>query len=160
MATSWPCFPRWPVAELQAWITDDVISAETVLSRAAGAQHGAALIFLGTVRDQNEGRAVRGVHYDAYREMAEKTLREIVTEALQQVQPASLAAVHRLGELSVGEVSIAIAVATPHRAEAFEACRYIIEEVKKRLSVWKQERYATGDSAWLDGAVPPIEAPR
>jgi molybdopterin synthase catalytic subunit len=143
------------VADLRAWITDAPIGADDVLSCVRSSQHGAALIFLGMVRDHNEGQAVRGVHYDAYREMAERVLREICEEAEQRVAPCSLAAVHRLGELNVGDVSIAIAVATPHRAEAFEACRYVIEEVKKRLSVWKQERYVSGESSWLAGAIPP-----
>lgn len=156
MATSWPCFPRWPVDNLHAWITTDVIGAESVLPLVQLPQHGAELVFLGTVRDHNDGRAVQGVHYEAYREMAQRVLLEIVTEAAAQITPASIAAAHRLGELSVGDVSIAIAVATAHRAEAFEACRYVIEEVKTRLTVWKEERYTSGENAWLEGAVPPV----
>jgi molybdopterin synthase catalytic subunit len=143
------------VADVVAWITVDPIGADTVLAKVAAPEHGAALVFLGTVRNHNEGRAVSGVHYEAYAEMAERTLREILEEASARVQPARLAAVHRMGELTIGDASIAIAVATPHRAEAFEACRYVIEEVKKRLTVWKQERYAEGDAAWLDGVTPP-----
>ncbi|HEX6559378.1 MAG TPA: molybdenum cofactor biosynthesis protein MoaE [Longimicrobiales bacterium] len=148
------------MAEVRAWITDEAISAESVRRLVAADEHGATLVFLGTVRDHNEGRAVRGVHYEAYREMAEQVLRAIVAEAAERNHPANIAAVHRLGELSIGDVSIAIAVATPHRAEAFDACRYIIEEVKKRLSVWKQERYASGEKSWLDGAVPPVPEAR
>lgn len=144
------------MAELRAWITTEVISAETVLPMVQSAQHGAALVFLGAVRDHNEGHAVSGVLYDAYGAMAERVLLEIVQEAAARIAPARIAAVHRLGELAIGDVSIAIAVSTPHRAEAFDACRYIIEEVKKRLSVWKQERYADGASKWLDGAIPPV----
>lgn len=141
---------------MKAWITVDRIGAETVLPHVEAAQNGAAVVFLGIVRNHNEGRPVSGVHYEAYREMAEQTLREILTEALDRVQPAKAAAVHRIGELAIGDVSIAIAVSTPHRAEAFEGCRYVIEEVKKRLTVWKQERYVSGDSAWLEGAVPDV----
>ena len=155
-ATSWPCFPRWPVADVQAWITKDKIGADNVLPLVESARHGAAVVFLGVVRNHNEGRAVTGVHYEAYQEMAERTLREIVAEAAQRVQPATIAAVHRIGELVVGEVSIAIAVSTPHRDEAFEACRQVIEEAKRRLPVWKRERYAAGDSDWLSGSIPPI----
>jgi len=156
MATSWPCFPRWPVAEVHAWVTPEPISAESVLPLVQRADCGAAVVFLGTVRDHNEGRVVRAVHYEAYREMAERVLREIVQEAAQRVPSAQVAAVHRLGELNIGDVSVAIAVATPHRAEALEACRYVIEEVKQRLPVWKQERYASGQSNWLKGVVPPV----
>ena len=154
---SLPCFPRWPVADVRAWITTDVVSADTVISLVQADAHGAALVFLGIVRDHNEGQAVRGVHYEAYAEMAEHTLTDILEEALERVRPAKIAAVHRVGELAIGDVSIAIAVSTPHRAEAFDACRYVIEEVKKRLAVWKQERYVSGDSEWLDGAIPPLK---
>jgi molybdopterin synthase catalytic subunit len=143
-----------PVDNLRAWITTEPIGADSVLPRVASEQYGAALVFLGIVRSYNEGRAVTGVYYEAYRDMAERTLKEIVTEAAQRVGPASIAAAHRVGELVVGDVSIAIAVSTPHRAEAFDACRYVIEEVKRRLAVWKQERYVSGDSDWLAGSIP------
>lgn len=142
---------------IEAWITDEPISADTVVQRVAAAQHGAAVVFLGTVRDHNEGRPVQGIYYDAYREMAQQVLHEIVTEAAARVAGAHVAAVHRLGELQVGDVSIAIAVATPHRAEAFDACRHVIEEVKRRLTVWKQERFTSGDSAWVAGSEPQPE---
>lgn len=151
-----PCCPRSPVADVRAWITTDPISAESVLPLVDDEKHGAALIFLGIVRNHNEGRAVRGVHYEAYQQMAQQTLEEIVSEAVQRVAEARAAAVHRIGELGIGDVSIAIAVSTPHRAEAFDACRYVIEEVKKRLTVWKQERYVSGESEWLEGAVPRV----
>jgi molybdopterin synthase catalytic subunit len=147
------------VSELHSWITDEPISADTVLRRVTAAEHGAAVVFLGIVRDHNDGRPVRGIHYDAYREMAQQLLADIVAEAAMRVQPAQIAAVHRLGELAVGDVSIAIAVATPHRAEAFEACRYVIEGVKQRLTVWKQEHYLTGESTWVAGLEPQPEPP-
>ena len=142
--------------EVHAWITDAVISADSVLPLVQSPEHGAALIFLGCVRNHNEGRAVSGVHYEAYRDMAERTLREIVEEAAQRMSPVRIAAVHRIGELAVGEASIAIAASSPHRAQAFDGCRYVIEEVKERLSIWKQERYVSGESEWLDGNVPPV----
>ena len=149
MAMSSHCFLRWRVAEIRTWITTDVINADSVLPLVAAAENGAAVLFLGIVRNHNEGRAVAGVHYEAYREMAENVLRDIAGEAAARIAPASIAAVHRFGDLKVGEVSIAIAASTPHRAEAFDACRYVIEEVKKRLSVWKQEHYVEGAAAWL-----------
>ena len=155
MVTSSPCCHRWPVAEIKAWLTHERIGAESVLPLVAAPEHGAALAFLGVVRDHNEGRAVSGVHYEGYAEMAERTLMQILEEVAQRVQPCRLAAVHRLGELGVGEVSIAIAVSTPHRAEAFDACRTVIEEVKQRLTVWKQERYVEGGREWLAGVTPP-----
>lgn len=136
------------MAEICAWITDAPIGAESVLPLVQADEHGAVLVFLGTVRNHNEGRAVSSVQYEAYREMAEQTLAQICSEAAAKID-AKIAAVHRVGELEVGAVSIAIAASTPHRAEAFEACRHVIEEVKKRLTVWKQERYTGGEQEWL-----------
>src|SRR5207253_4854507 len=148
-ATSSHFCPRWPVADVRTWITSDPIGADSVLPLVESPENGAAVLFLGIVRNHNEGKAVSGVHYEAYRDMAEQVLRDIAHEAAQQIAPAHIAAVHRFGDLAVGEVSIAIAASTPHRAEAFEACRYVIEEVKERLSVWKQEHYVEGEAAWL-----------
>ena len=132
-----------------AWITREVISADSVLAHVGGDSDGAIDIFLGVVRDENDGRAVSGMHYDAYVEMAGKVLNAIADEGAAMPGVGKVAAVHRIGELGIGEVSVAIAVSAPHRAEAFEACRYVIEEIKKRLPVWKQERYVTGEERWL-----------
>ena len=134
---------------MSAWITRDTISADTVLEHVGGPADGAIDIFVGVVRNQNDGSAVSGMYYDAYVEMAEQVLRAIVGEATALPGVGRVAAVHRIGELAVGEASVAIAASAPHRAEAFEACRYVIEEIKKRLPVWKQERYLTGDQRWL-----------
>ena len=86
--TSWHCCPRWPVASVRAWITSDVIGAESVLPLVNAPEHGAALLFLGVVRDHNEGRSVTGLHYQAYVDMAERTLQEIVAEAAGTVAPS------------------------------------------------------------------------
>ena len=91
------------------------------------------------------------MEYEGYAEMAREQLAAIVSEAAGRAGSDRIAAVHRLGELAVGEVSVAIAVSTPHRAEAFEAARHVIEEIKKRLPVWKRERYLDGEAEWLDG---------
>ena len=135
----------------RAWITRDVIAAESVLSLVGGPSDGAIDLFIGIVRDHNDGQPVNGMHYDAYAEMAERTLQEIVSEAAGMNGVGKVAAVHRIGELAVGEASVVIAASAPHRAEAFAATRYVIEEIKKRLPVWKQERYVTGTTAWLAG---------
>lgn len=141
---------------MRAWMTADPISAETVLQHVGSDADGAVSLFLGVVRDHNAGRAVHGVRYDAYVEMAERVLGQIAAEAVRLACSDRLAVVHRTGELRVGDVSVAIAVSSPHRAAAFEACRYIIEEIKQRLPVWKQERYVGGEVVWLDGAVPAV----
>lgn len=134
---------------MSAWITRDPISVESVLPHVGGAADGAIDIFLGVVRDHNDGSAVSGMHYDAYVEMAEQVLRQIVAEATALPGVGRVAAAHRIGELAVGDASVVIAASAPHRAEAFQACRYVIEEIKKRLPVWKQERYRTGERRWL-----------
>ena len=145
---------------MRAWITDAPIETCELLSRTGTGEDGAVVLFLGTVRQINEGRRVTGIRYEAYREMAEEVLREIAAEAEARIQSGHINVVHRTGELELGEVSVAIAVATAHRAEAFEGARYIIEEIKKRLPVWKHEHYAGGGTEWVKGEIPPVEAAR
>lgn len=139
-------------------ITSAPIDPAVLLGRVGAAEDGAVLLFLGIVRDHNQGRPVAGVRYEAYVEMAETVLHEIAQEAAGRLGTQRVVVVHRTGELAVGEASVAIAVSSPHRAEAFEASRYVIEEIKRRLPVWKQEQYADGDVRWLDGQRPEVEA--
>jgi len=137
-----------------AAIVREPIDPAQVLTMIGADQDGASLLFLGVVRDHNDGRSVGGVRYDTYEDMAAEVLSEIVSEAAQVAGTDRVAAVHRVGELKVGEVSVAIAVSSPHRAEAYEASRYIIEEIKKRLPVWKKERYSDGAEEWVEGRTP------
>lgn len=136
-----------------ARIVDRPIDPASVLAAVGDDADGASLLFLGTVRNHNEGRPVHGLHYEVYREMAESVLAEIAEEAAAITGSSRIAVFHRTGELDIGDVSVAIAVSTPHRAEAFDAARYMIEEIKSRLPVWKRERYADGDAEWLPGEV-------
>jgi molybdopterin synthase catalytic subunit len=142
---------------MSAWITNEPINPAALLAQVGSEEDGAVVLFVGTVRCSNEGRQVIGIRYDAYREMAEGVLTEIVHEARNQVSGAKVAAAHRIGELGIGECSVAIAVSTPHRADAFELARYVIEEIKKRLPVWKHEAYADGDQSWVKGTQPPTK---
>ena len=137
-----------------AEITRRPIDVAAVLARVGGPADGAVLLFLGTVREQNAGEPVRGMRYDAFDAMAADVLRGIVEEAGERYGLDCVYAVHRAGELAIGDVSVAIAVSSPHRAEAYDASRYIIEQIKQRLPVWKQEHYVSGDSRWLEGRVP------
>jgi molybdopterin synthase catalytic subunit len=139
-------------------IVSDPIDPTDALGRVGADEDGAALLFLGVVRDHADGRLVDGMRYDAYVEMAEKVLGEIAGEAAEVLGTDRVVVIHRIGELSVGEVSVAIAVSSPHRAQAYEASRYVIEEIKKRLPVWKKERYTDGGQAWVRGTVPPRPA--
>jgi len=137
-----------------AAIVQEPIDPAHILSLIGADCDGASILFLGVVRDHNDGRSVGGVRYDAYDEMAARVLSEIVEEAARSAGTDRIAAVHRVGDLKVGEVSVVIAVSSPHRAEAYDASRYIIEEIKKRLPVWKKERYSDGAEQWVEGSNP------
>lgn len=137
------------MADDRCWITTDPIDGCAVLAECTTASDGAAILFLGVVRDHNDGKEVGHLDYKAYPEMAEVVLREIVAEARQRWETGKMAVVHRVGRLEIGEPSVAIAVASPHRGDAYEASRYIIEELKKRVPVWKREGYLDGHSEWL-----------
>jgi len=115
---------------------------------------GASDVFFGMVRNRNHGREVLGVSYDAFEPLARRELHKISEEALRSELPNAHGTVfirHRTGNLKVGEVSVVIAVFTPHRAEAFQVCRKVIEELKKRAPIWKKETYRDGESEWLQG---------
>ena len=111
---------------------------------------GAACTFVGVVRDHNAARAVRYLEYEAFEEMALPLMEEIAAEARRRWPITSLAIVHRLGRLEIGEPSVAVAAFAPHRAEAFAACRYAIDTLKATVPIWKKEFYADG-AVWLDG---------
>lgn len=138
-------------------VTASVLEPQAILARVGDPADGATLLFLGVVRDHADGRSVSGMMYEAYVEMAEPVLAEIAAEAAERLGTDRLAVVHRVGELEIGDVSVAIAASSPHRAEAFDATRYVIEEIKKRLPVWKREHYTDGTDGWVEGNTP---APR
>jgi len=139
---------------MYAAVSHRPIDASEVLARVGGPEDGAALLFLGVVRNHNEGRAVSGMEYEAYEEMAGEVLSEIALEAAALLGTDRLAVVHRVGTLGIGEPSVAIAVSSPHRSSAYEASRHVIEEIKKRLPVWKREHYTDGERTWLPGHTP------
>jgi molybdopterin synthase catalytic subunit len=142
---------------IRTWITSETLDTSAILESVRSDADGAVLLFAGTVREQNEGQAVTGMRYDAYPEMAERMMHKIAEETATRWDVTNITAAHRTGDLSIGETSVIVAVASPHREEAFEAGRHVIEEIKKRLPVWKQEHYVDG-SAWLEGNRPPSEA--
>lgn len=131
-------------------IVDRPIDACALLAEVAQDRHGATVLFVGTVRDVNDGAPVTGLDYSSYSGMAERELQAIVVEAAERWDPADVVVEHRIGTLELGETSVVIAVAHPHRAEAYEASRYIIEELKKRLPIWKREHYVDGRSEWVN----------
>lgn len=134
-------------------ITSDSLEGLSAFDDLSAHSDGAVLVFQGRVRKTNEGRAVSSLAYEAYGEMAEKELLSICEEAFTRFDVGSIRAIHRVGDLALGEVSVVVGVAAPHRADCYEASRYVIEELKERLPVWKHERYADGDSAWVGAPV-------
>jgi molybdopterin synthase catalytic subunit len=122
------------------------LDAAALLATVRGPERGGTAIFLGTVRD--DAGQVTAIEYSAYEEMAEAELDRILGEVAVRWPDARVAVRHRLGLVPLGEASIAIAAAAPHRAAAFDACRYVIEEVKRRLPVWKRELHKDGAAAW------------
>lgn len=125
-------------------------------------RHGGIVTFAGHVRDHHGGRPVGRLEYSAYVPMAEAQCEAIVREA-ETRWPVTVGLRHRTGELAIGEVAVAVVVAGDHRDEAFEACRWIIDEVKRRVPIWKREYYADGSVAWVDptaaGGVSPAAVP-
>lgn len=111
---------------------------------------GAVVTFEGRVRDHNDGRSVQQLEYEAYEPLGTAEGARILAEAVDRFSVAHAVCVHRLGLLSLGDLAVWVGVSSPHRGEAFAACRYIIDEVKNRVPIWKKEYYADGDSGWVN----------
>ena len=133
---------------MMTYLTRNPLVVETLLAEVQGPERGGTCVFLGTVRRDDD---VTGIEYSAYDDMANAEIERMVAEATERWPEARVTLQHRLGLISVGEASIAIAAAAPHRDDAFAACRYVIEEVKKRLPIWKKELHVDGTVIWVDG---------
>lgn len=132
-------------------ITAEPLDLAALITAVAAPDVGGIAAFLGVVRDHNQGRRVLHLVYEAYEPLAKRALQRILDEARQRWPSTLLAVHHRIGELAIGEVSVAIAAASPHRADAFAACRYAIERVKQIVPIWKHEYFEGGD-VWIEGA--------
>jgi molybdopterin synthase catalytic subunit len=133
-------------------ILDQPLDAERALDACGRGDNGAIDLFVGQVRNLNEGRAVNAVSYDLHRSLCEQTFREICGEAERRFGEAlDYYLAHRHGRIEIGEASVIAAVGSPHRDEAFRACRFLVEQMKQRAPIWKQEHYVDGDSEWLPG---------
>jgi molybdopterin synthase catalytic subunit len=121
-----------------------------LLAEVAGVANGASILFVGTVRDVNDGRPVSGIEYTAYESMAARELDSIVSEAASRFGTHDIVVEHRIGQLGLGEASVVIAVAHAHRAQAYDASRFMIEELKRRVPIWKREEYLDGTREWVD----------
>lgn len=133
-------------------IVNGAVKANKVVEALNHPSHGGQACFFGAVRNLNHGRKVLAVSYECHTRLAMTVLEEIVREARAKWGEELVAVViHGTQKLNVGEMSVGVGVSTPHRDEAFEACRYIIEQLKVRAPIWKQEHYIDGDSEWLKG---------
>src|SRR5450631_2280691 len=142
-----------------ATIVREVIDTQRVVDALKRGEDGAALVFEGVVRNQTRGRKTLYLDYEAYEEMALQQMDSLANQALQQFQIRDVAIVHRLGRLEIGETSVLIAVASAHRAAAFDACRWLIDTLKRTVPIWKKEHFEDG-AVWADGEPFPAEIPR
>lgn len=139
-------------------LVHEAIDPGALIKAVAAADKGAITLFLGTVREINEGRAVAGLRYSAYSEMAETELVRIADEMRDQFGVTSAVIEHRLGPLEIGDIAIGIAVAHEHRAPAIASVAYAMDEIKRRVPIWKEEEYADGTKEWVDPTA--VEIPR
>ena len=131
-------------------LVDEAIESEALQREVAHPSCGAVVVFLGNARDHHQGRKVEGLTYDAYRSMALRALERIVREIEADSDSVRLGIVHRLGEVPIGESSVAIAAAAPHRAAAYDASRLVLERLKREVPIWKREHYSDGSSSWRE----------
>jgi molybdopterin synthase catalytic subunit len=137
-------------------VTRAPLDVQDIMSRVRSDSDGAVVVFAGVVRNHHGGRAVKSLAYEAYEEMAVQKLDAICREVSSQHEIGDVAVAHRVGPLAVGEASVVIAVAAPHRDAAYKASREVIERLKHEVPIWKRERYADGEEEWVEGATPRI----
>ena len=130
------------------YLTDAAIDASSLRAAVMRPSDGACIVFEGVVRNHHDGRQVESIFYDAYRSMAEKEIGKVVDSVQHDFPGVAVGVVHRLGHLVVGDVSIAIVCSAPHRAEAYEASRAVIDRVKETVPIWKKERGPDGEE-WV-----------
>jgi molybdopterin synthase catalytic subunit len=140
-------------------IIRDPIDTQEVLARIKRGEDGAAVVFEGVVRNETRGRKTLYLDYEAYEEMARQQMESLAEQALKHFQIRDVALVHRLGRLEIGETSVLIVVASAHRAAAFDACRWLIDTLKRTVPIWKKEYFEDG-AVWADGEPFPAEIPR
>ncbi len=142
-----------------ASVVRERINSPSILADIKQGEDGAAIVFEGIVRNQTRGRKTLYLDYEAYEEMALRELEALAAKAFEQFKIRDVAIVHRLGRLEIGETSVVIAVASAHRAAAFEACRWLIDTLKQTVPIWKKEYFEDG-AVWADGEPFPQEIPK
>jgi molybdopterin synthase catalytic subunit len=133
-------------------VTMDALDPGRAIGFVTDPAAGGICTFLGTVRDSSDAGDVTGLTYEAWQDLALKRLEELGQELFDAWPVRRVALLHRFGELAIGDVSVAIAVSAPHRAEAFEACRHAIEKLKQDVPIWKKEHLVSGESTWVMGS--------
>jgi len=131
-------------------LTDQDIDTNALRAEHAHEASGGFVCFEGWVRDHNDGRAVRGLEYEAYKALAVSEGNAIIGEALEQFDVRTARCQHRVGELAIGGIAVWVGAGSDHRDAAFKACRYIIDQIKARVPIWKKELYVDGDTEWID----------
>jgi molybdopterin synthase catalytic subunit len=147
---------------MRASLVDRPIDVLALIGEVTDDSCGASVTFLGTVREVNDGRPVSGIEYSAYRAMAEREMALITAEAAERFGVSRIVIEHRLGSLGLGDVSVAVVIAHAHRGPALDANRYVIEELKRRVPIWKLEQYRDGTREWVgagSGAATPEPHP-
>jgi molybdopterin synthase catalytic subunit len=139
-------------------ITREPLDPAPLVAAVRRDESGAVALFYGVVRNENLGRAVLYLEYDAYPKMAVKKMREVADEVLARYLITDIGILHRIGRLEIGETSLLVAVSSGHRKEAFEACHYAVDRIKQIVPIWKKEVWEDG-SAWIEGHTPDIPRP-
>ena len=134
-------------------LTHDEIDYTALTESVRCNRAGAVLLFLGTVREMTNGRQTTALDYDAYPEMADAKITELINEAREKWPIEQVGIIHRLGHLQLGDLSVAVALSCPHRQQAFEAGRFLIDELKVRVPIWKKENWADGSTEWVHPGV-------
>ncbi len=129
-------------------VSDKALDVQAVIDAVQTEQAGAINVFIGTVRNQTSEKSVVGLEYEAFEAMAIKKMEEIAEQAKAKFPVLKVAIAHRVGKLKLGEIAVVIAVATPHRAESFAACKFIIDTLKEVVPIWKKEIFEDGD-VWV-----------
>jgi len=130
-------------------ITSELLIAESIITEVNKSGNGGICTFVGTVRDNADGKSVLHLEYDAYAEMAEKKLADVAAEIKNKWGLDDVSIVHRIGKLEIGEAAVVIAVGAPHRKEAFAACQYAIDRIKEYVPIWKKEYFEDGE-VWVE----------
>ncbi len=145
-----PLIMVWNISPMLVRVQDEPIDFQSLINSMRNAEAGAIVTFLGTVRNRSGDMPVAGLFYESYAEMAEKSIREIIDEAIDRFSVIDVSVIHRIGRLDLTEDSVAVCVSAPHRKEAFRACEFVIDRIKESVPIWKKDIGVDGKEIWRD----------